>query len=48
MALPSPTASLKVENITVAAPDSGQVLLSEVGFELKAGQAIGIIGPSGG
>lgn len=48
MELPSPTSSLKVENITVAAPDSGQVLLSELSFELKAGQAIGIIGPSGG
>jgi ATP-binding cassette subfamily C protein len=48
MELPRPSASLKVENITVAAPDSGQVLLSEVSFDLKAGQAIGIIGPSGG
>lgn len=48
MELPSPNSSLKVENITVAAPDSGQVLLSELSFELKAGQAIGIIGPSGG
>ncbi|OJA04244.1 type I secretion system permease/ATPase [Halomonas sp. QHL1] len=48
MELPSPTSSLKIENITVAAPDSGQVLLSEMSFELKAGQAIGIIGPSGG
>ncbi|WOD12977.1 type I secretion system permease/ATPase [Pseudomonas sp. NyZ704] len=48
MELPSPSSSLRVENITVAAPDSGQVLLSEVSFELKAGQAVGIIGPSGG
>ncbi|MFI8751640.1 type I secretion system permease/ATPase [Vreelandella lionensis] len=48
MELPSPSSSLKVENITVAAPDSGQVLLSELSFELKAGQAIGVIGPSGG
>ncbi|GED23068.1 type I secretion system permease/ATPase [Halomonas halmophila] len=48
MELPNPSSSLKIENITVAAPDSGQVLLSEVSFELKAGQAIGIIGPSGG
>jgi len=48
MELPSPNSSLKIENITVAAPDSGQVLLSELSFELKAGQAIGIIGPSGG
>jgi len=48
MPLPAPTASLKVEAMTVAAPDSGRVLLSDVSFELKAGQAVGIIGPSGG
>lgn len=48
MELPRPASTLKVENITVAAPGSGRVLLSEVGFELKAGQALGIVGPSGG
>jgi len=48
MALPAPTASLRVEGITVAAPGSGRVLLSDVAFEMKAGQALGIIGPSGG
>lgn len=48
MPLPAPVGSLKVENITVAAPGSGRVLLSEVSFELQAGQAVGIIGPSGG
>lgn len=46
--LPAPTKSLKVDKITVAAPASGRVLLSEVAFELKAGQAVGVIGPSGG
>lgn len=46
--LPAPHSSLKVDGITVAAPGSGRVLLSEVSFELKAGQALGIIGPSGG
>ncbi|MDI4664212.1 type I secretion system permease/ATPase [Xanthobacter autotrophicus] len=46
--LPAPCASLKVEKITVAAPGNGQVLLSEVAFEIKAGQAAGIIGPSAG
>lgn len=46
--LPPPNRSLKVEKITVAAPTSGQVLLSEVGFEVKAGQALAVIGPSGG
>ncbi|KFB08425.1 type I secretion system permease/ATPase [Nitratireductor basaltis] len=48
MQLPPPNTALKVENITVAAPDTGRVLLSDVAFEIKAGQAVGIIGPSGG
>ncbi|WP_183471540.1 type I secretion system permease/ATPase [Limimaricola variabilis] len=48
MMLPAPERSLKVENITVAAPGSGRVLLSEVSFEVQAGQALGVIGPSGG
>ncbi|MHB2264873.1 type I secretion system permease/ATPase [Aliihoeflea sp. PC F10.4] len=48
MPLPAPTSSLRVEGITVAAPGSGRVLLSDVSFEIKAGQALGIIGPSGG
>lgn len=48
MQLPAPAVSLKVENITVAAPGSGRILLSDVSFELKAGQALGIVGPSGG
>jgi ATP-binding cassette subfamily C protein len=46
--LPAPTRSLKVDKITVAAPATGRVLLSDVGFELQAGQAVGVIGPSGG
>ena len=46
--LPPPHASFKVEKITVAAPSSGRVLLSDVGFELQAGDALGIVGPSGG
>lgn len=48
MPLPAPRTSLKVEKITVAAPASGRVLLSEVGFELKQGDALGVIGPSAG
>ena len=46
--LPAPVRSLKVEAVTVVAPASGAVLLSEVAFEIKAGQALGLIGPSGG
>ncbi|WP_114948333.1 type I secretion system permease/ATPase [Microvirga calopogonii] len=48
LALPAPKASLQVERITVAAPDSGRVLLSDLEFQVQAGQALGIIGPSGG
>lgn len=48
MSLPDPSQSLKVEGITVAAPATGRVLLSDVSFQAVAGQAIGIIGPSGG
>lgn len=46
--LPAPTQSLKVEGITIVAPNNGTVLVSDVSFELKAGQALGLIGPSGG
>lgn len=48
MPLPAPSHSLKVEGITVAAPGSGRVLLTDVAFKLDAGQALGIVGPSGG
>lgn len=48
MELPAPHRYLKIDRITVAAPGSGQVLLSEVSFDLAAGKALGIIGPSGG
>ena len=46
--LPRPQRSLKVERITVAAPATGMVVLSDVALELRAGQAAGIIGPRGG
>jgi PrtD family type I secretion system ABC transporter len=48
LALPAPKHLLQVERITVAAPDSGRVLLSDVEFQVQSGQALGIIGPSGG
>jgi PrtD family type I secretion system ABC transporter len=48
MDLPLASKTFKVEKLTVAAPSSGRVLLSEVSFELKAGQALGVIGASGG
>lgn len=48
MSLPDPELSLRVEGITVSAPTTGRILLSDVSFVANAGQAIGIIGPSGG
>src|SRR6185312_16527251 len=48
MKLPAPQAGLVLEKITVPVPASGQIVLSEVSFELQAGQALGIIGPSAG
>ena len=48
MPLPKPSRGLKFESVTVAAPASGRILLSDVSFELQAGEALGIIGPSGG
>lgn len=46
--LPPPRHALKVEKITVAVPSNGTVVLNDVSMELKAGQAVGIIGPSAG
>lgn len=48
MQLPAPRRSLSVEKATVAVPGSGQIVLSDISFELQAGQALGIIGPSAG
>ncbi|MBY0381691.1 MAG: type I secretion system permease/ATPase [Xanthobacteraceae bacterium] len=48
MKLPVPARRLSVEKATVAVPGSGQVVLSDISFELDAGQALGIIGPSAG
>lgn len=46
--LPAPHQSLSLDKVTTVAPSTGAVLLSEVSLELKAGQALGLIGPSGG
>ncbi len=46
--LPRPEQSIKLENVAVAAPSTGTVILSDISFELSAGQALGLIGPSGG
>jgi ATP-binding cassette subfamily C protein len=48
MQLPAPTKSLSIDKVTIAVPGSGQVILSDISFELQPGQALGIIGPSAG
>ncbi|MDO8981761.1 MAG: type I secretion system permease/ATPase [Afipia sp.] len=48
MKLPPPSNSLVVDKITIAVPGTGQVVLSDVSFDLQPGQALGIIGPSAG
>ncbi len=48
VALPTPKSNLKIEKITVAAPSTGTVVLSDVTMQLSAGQAVGVVGPSGG
>lgn len=46
--LPAPVKSVHIEKITVAAPSSGAVLISDVAMDLNAGDAVAVIGPSGG
>jgi PrtD family type I secretion system ABC transporter len=48
MQLPAPSMRLTVDKATIAAPGSGQIILSDINFEIEAGQALGIIGPSAG
>ncbi|PZX13103.1 PrtD family type I secretion system ABC transporter [Palleronia aestuarii] len=45
--LPAPRAGLKVEGLATAAPGDEALLLQDASFELRAGDGLGIIGPSG-
>lgn len=45
--LPAPKSTLSVEKVTIATPSDGAIVLSDVSFELKAGQALGLIGTTG-
>jgi ATP-binding cassette subfamily C protein len=45
--LPAPTGALAFEQVSVRAPGEGPVLLRGVTFNLKPGEILGIIGPSG-
>jgi ATP-binding cassette subfamily C protein len=46
-ALPKPARSLEVEHVTVAAPGGTTPIVTGARFAVKAGEAVGIIGPSG-
>ena len=45
--LPKPARSLDVEHVAVAAPNGKTAIVADVHFQLVAGEALGIIGPSG-
>jgi PrtD family type I secretion system ABC transporter len=45
--LPAPTRAMVVEKLSVTAPESDRVLVADVGFFLKAGSALAIVGASG-
>ncbi|MEM5469071.1 type I secretion system permease/ATPase [Celeribacter marinus] len=47
MALPRPKAVLDVSNLTVIPPGQSQASLRMVSFDVRPGEAVGIIGPSG-
>ncbi|MFD2741022.1 type I secretion system permease/ATPase [Sulfitobacter aestuarii] len=45
--LPKPAARLVAKNLTVVPPGEKQASLKSVNFEIKPGEAVGVIGPSG-
>ncbi len=47
LALPPPVEALTVEHLSIGAPNSERPTVHEVSFQLRSGQAVGIIGPSG-
>jgi PrtD family type I secretion system ABC transporter len=46
MPLPRPQEGLRVEGLTVGAPGNPRPIIQSITFDLKAGQGLGIIGPS--
>ena len=45
--LPRPTQTLALENVTTGPPGARKVTAQDVSFGLKAGQVLGVVGPSG-
>lgn len=46
MSLPEPAGNLLVEGVAAAAPGSNTMILKQVGFAVKSGEVVGVIGPS--
>jgi PrtD family type I secretion system ABC transporter len=46
MQLPKPEGTLSVEHVTAVPPGDRRIILQDVNFTLKAGDALGVIGPS--
>src|SRR4029079_405864 len=44
--LPSPAANFSVETLSVAVPGGQKLIIQDVAFSLKSGQALGVIGPN--
>jgi ATP-binding cassette subfamily C protein len=47
LALPSPSRSLSVDDVTLSPPGDRRLIVMGVRFQLTAGQSLGLIGPSG-
>ena len=45
--LPAPAHKLAVQTLSVAAPGSTSLILHGINFDLQAGHAVGVVGPSG-
>ncbi|MBX3518653.1 MAG: type I secretion system permease/ATPase [Xanthobacteraceae bacterium] len=46
LALPAPKSLLAVENVSVAPPGERKIVVQDATFQIKAGSAVGIIGPN--
>lgn len=47
MSLPAPKGAIRVEGLSVGAPDARKPIIRGLGFQVAAGEVVGIIGPSG-